>query len=748
MLLVDEGCTVPFISRYRKEKTGGLDEVQIRSISEQYESHLEIEKRRAFILETLKKLEKLTPDLEKKVQAAADLNQLEDLYAPYKVKKKSKGTIAKEAGLEPLAKAILTESLSKDELAAKYADTFINKEKGIENYEAALSGAMDIVTEEMAHHTELKEDLRGRYWGSALFVSSKRKNAEEVQDYQKYRDYFEFSCPISDLKEAKGTHRFLAIRRGVTQKILKAEVEYDQEAAINLVKGYFFDGSTGSEEVISDCAKKAIKVYIHSSLELEIKSALKEISDTSAIDVFGVNLKNLLLAPYVGAKTILGIDPGVRTGCKLAIVDKTGKFLVDTVIYPFPPQNNVKESIQILDAIIEQFKVENIAIGNGTYGRETLQLVQKGVEKVKGGSVKATMISESGASIYSASDIARKEFPDKDLTVRGAISIARRFQDPLAELVKIDPKSIGVGQYQHDVNQSKLKKSLGGVVESCVNYVGVDLNTASAPLLSFVSGIGPTLASNIVGHREKIGGFKNRQELLNVSRFSPKVFVQSAGFLRIYGQENPLDGTFIHPESYDKIEGWSKSQGVSLAELVSDQELILKLERDQAFKDEVGEFTHKDIIQSLRAPSQDPRTEFKSVDFRDDVKSIADLKVGEWFQGVVTNITQFGAFVDIGIKENGLVHVSQMADYFVKNALEVFKVGDQVKVRVMEVDMDRKRIALSCKKEEGYVDRSGGARDSKGSRSGGHKPRSNNKRPAAPQTLKNNAFSALKNFKV
>ncbi|EQC48432.1 Tex-like protein N-terminal domain protein [Bacteriovorax sp. BSW11_IV] len=742
-MLLEEDCTVPFITRYRKEKTGGLDEEQIRAIQASYEEYIEREKRRAYILDAITKMEMMTPELEKKIKEAKDINVLEDLYAPFKSKKKTKGQIAAEAGLEPFAQMILTTKNSMQELA-KEAVKFINPEKKINNFDDAIKGACDIIIEMFAHDTEIKEQLRKDYWQSATIKSSMRKDAEQIKEFDKYKDYFEFEQKCSELKDAKAAHRFLAMRRGMTQKILKVDVTYPEEVAISHIRSkYYSDPGLSLIPVIQNCAEKAFKQYIHASLDLEIKSELKKLSDESAIDVFGVNLKNLLLQPYLGPKAVIGLDPGVRTGVKVAVVDNTGKFLVDTVVYPHPPQNNKKESAQIIDAIIEQFKVEYIAIGNGTYGRETLEWVETMVPGVSSGKCKATMISEAGASIYSASEIAKKEFPDKDATVRGAISIARRFQDPLAELVKIDPKSIGVGQYQHDVNQTRLKKSLDAVVESCVNFVGVDLNTASAPLLSFISGIGPSVAENVVKFRDKNGKFKNRAELLKVTRFSPKVFEQAAGFLRIYNGEEPLDGTFIHPERYTLLHTWCEKNGTKLADLLSDKELIMKLEKDSSFKEEVGEFTHADIIKSLRAPSQDPRTEFKTTEFRKDISTIGDLKEGEWYPGIVTNITQFGAFVDIGIKENGLVHISQMSDNYVDNALEVLKVGQEVKAMVLNVDLERKRVALTLKKGQDsreFVPSSSG-QSSKG-------PKNNKQQGQDNGPLKNKAFAALAGFKI
>jgi uncharacterized protein len=745
-LLVTEQSTVPFVARYRKEATGGMDEVQIRAIHESYENYIEREKRREYVLEAIRKMELLTPDLEKKIKAADTLNQLEDLYAPFKAKKKSKGMLAKEAGLEPLAELIMSSPKTKVQLKAEVGEAYNKPEFKITNFEEAYAGAFDIIIEMMAHDPEVKEVLRNDYWRDALIKSTKREKAEtEDKDWLKYKDYFEFSQRAIELKDPKAGHRFLAMRRGMTSKTLKVDVVYPEEAAIGLlIKRFFSKGALGCMPDLEMAAKKAYLNYIHPSLDLEVKSELKRVSDETAISVFGINLKNLLLQPYLGPKSVIGVDPGVRTGCKIVIVDNTGKFLADCVIYPHEPRMQVKESAAILDAIIEQFKVEHIAIGSGTFGRETLTFIQQNVKKVKEGKVNATLISEAGASVYSASDIAREEFPDKDPTVRGSISIARRFQDPLAELVKIDPKSIGVGQYQHDVNQARLKKSLEGVVESCVNFVGVDLNTASAPLLAYVSGIGPALAQNVIKFREQHGGFKNRKEILKVPRFSAKIFEQAAGFLRIYNGEEPLDSTFIHPERYEVLSNWARKNSTQLRDLISNKEIIMKLERDSEFKAEVGEFTFNDIVKSLKAPTQDPRTEFKSFEYRKDISKIGDLKVGEWYPGLVTNITQFGAFVDIGIKENGLLHVSQISDTFVENAMTALKVGQEVKVQVLEVDYERGRISLTAKT---------GQQANRSSQNSGERPRTQSGKPQkelqtpAP-SLKNNAFAGLKNLKL
>ncbi|MAZ48063.1 MAG: RNA-binding transcriptional accessory protein [Halobacteriovoraceae bacterium] len=742
-LLFGEECTIPFIARYRKEVTGNLDEVQIRDIKESYEEYLELEKRKSYILEAIKKLDQLTPELEKKILATDKLNILEDLYAPYKAKKKTKAMIAKENGLAPLADLILS---AKEPISPEKITEFVAKTEGkIKNVKEAMDGACDIIVEQFVHHPETKEELREVYWRQAIFTSSKKKDAEKVKDFEKYRDFFEFSSPLADLKNPKNTHRFMAMRRGMNQKVLKLEVKLEGDFPYQLIeKNHFPKGShLGEYDLLKELAKKAFDSYISTSLDLEMKTELKKVSDEAAIDVFGINLKNLLLQPYLGSKAVLGIDPGIRTGCKVVVIDKTGKYIGDHVIYPFEPRNDVQGSKLVLEKLVEAFEVEYIAIGNGTNGRETLEFVQDHVQAVKDDKIKATLVNESGASIYSASDIARAEFPDKDVTVRGAISIARRFQDPLAELVKIDPKSIGVGQYQHDVNQAKLKKSLDAVVESCVNYVGVDINTASAPLLSFISGIGPSVAGNIVKHRDKNGLFKSRSELEKVTRFSQKIYEQSAGFLRIYNGKNPLDGTFIHPERYGVLENWAKENNTTLEKLVSDTDTISQLERDKNLESQLGPHTFNDIIQSLKAPKQDPRSEFTPTEFRKDVREMKDLVVNEWYNGVVNNITNFGAFVDIGLKESGLLHVSQISETFVENPLDKLTVGQNLKVRVTEVDLERKRISLSCKKEDAANGRFQSTSKGKPTRT------QNSRKPKGKQQeIRNNAFAALANFKV
>ena len=749
-LLFEEECTIPFIARYRKEVTGNLDEVQIRDIQDSYNEYVETEKRREFILDAIKKMEALTPELERQIKAAASLNQLEDIYAPYKSKKKTKAMIAKDLGLEPLSEMILKGDKDIRTLVAEINEKYVGPSAGkLKDVQEAINGACDILMESFAHQLELKEKIRQTFWDAGVLKSSLRKDGDKIDEASKFKDFFEFSEPLSKIKDPKASHRYMAMRRGMNLKILKVDSEIMPEIGYGLIEEQFFAkrDKLANYELLKKCAEKAFTNYIQPSLDLEVKNDLKKVADTAAISVFGINLKNLLLQPYLGSKAVLGIDPGIRSGCKVVIVDNTGKFMGDHVVYPFEPKNDKKGAAAILNKMVEAFKIEYIAIGNGTYGRETLDFVETFVTDVKDGKVKATMISEAGASIYSASDIARAEFPDKDVTVRGAISIARRFQDPLAELVKIDPKSIGVGQYQHDVNQIQLKNNLEAVVESCVNFVGVDLNTASAPLLSYVSGIGPTVALNVVKYRDQNGGFKNRSELLKVTRFSQKVFEQSAGFLRIYNGPHALDGTFIHPERYPVLEEWVTTKKKELKDLLTDESLQNELASDKGLKEKIGDITLTDIVKCLKAPTQDPRTAFKSVEFTKGISDLKDLKIGQWYQGQVTNIAMFGAFVDIGIKENGLLHISEMSDRFVESALDELKVGQELKVRILGIDMDRKRISLTCKADsqtEGVTGTGMGAGPRKGGR---NRPQPQPQMQSGPQ-FKNNAFAGLKNLAV
>lgn len=754
-MLIDEKSTIPFVSRYRKEVTGGLDDVALIEILDSYNDFVAQEDRRTFILEAIKKLEKLTPELEKAVLSANSLNQLEDLYAPYKSKQKTKAQLATEKGLKPLAEILKTTSLNLAEIEKQNSSKFVTAENKLEDFKQAIDGACDIIIEEIANNPEIKDDFRKQYWLDASLKSVVKKGAEKIEDYLKYKDYFDFEQKLSSIKDPKNNFRFLALRRGANEKILGLEVIYDQNSAEKIITFKTFPQieKLGCKDLLKSCISKAYTNYIHRSLETEIKSELKDLGDDSAIQIFGENLKNLLLQPYIGQKAILGIDPGVRTGCKVVAIDKNGNYIFDSVIYPHPPKNDTVGSVKTINLFLEKFEIQFVAIGSGTYGRETLQFLQQNIPSIANNKVKAVLVNEDGASIYSASAIAREEFPDKDVTVRGAISIARRFQDPLAELVKIDPKSIGVGQYQHDVNPVKLKKSLGYVVEACVNHVGVDLNTASYSLLSFVSGIGPGVAKSIVTAREKLGGFKNRKELLKVSRFTEKTFEQSAGFLRIHGGANPLDATFIHPEAYPILEKWCALNKIKLEDLPQNKENIERLAHDKNLKSEIGEYTHGDIVKCLKAATQDPRTEFEPFNYRDDIKEIKDLKIGQIYPGLVTNITQFGAFVDIGIKENALIHISQMSDNFVENPLSILKVGEPVKGRLIEVDIERKRISLSLKSNPEMGVKiskvNAGSQNQNGSRPQNNSNfKGNNQRKDFKSNDDNNPFAALKKLKL
>jgi uncharacterized protein len=745
-LIVTQGSTVPFVARYRKEVTGNLDEVKIRAVVDSYNEFVEIENRRDYIIKAIKKLKALTPELETTLLKARTLEELENLYAPYKAKKKTLATLAREAGLEPLAKEILITPKNSEALKAAFSPT-----ETVKTWEEAFMGAQHIITEMMTHKAEIREALRDLYWQKAALHSEVKKDAAKIKDHLKFKDFFDHTEPVWALNEGKSSHRFLAMMRGAEQKILKVELLFPIEEAIHFYKKNFYENefSLGCLHVIKACAEKSWTVYVHPSLELEINAELKKTADEAAINVFSVNLKNLLLSPYLGAKMAMGIDPGIRTGCKVAIVDQTGKLVLDFVI---SPHTDKETSALLIQRCLDHLKIDHIAIGNGTFGRETLEFLEQTVESVKNGKAKATLVSEAGASIYSASEIAREEFPDKDITVRGAVSIARRFQDPLAELVKIEPKSIGVGQYQHDVNQTKLSKSLTEVVESCVNYVGVDVNTASAPLLAYISGIGPALAKNIVDYRQAKGVFYNRGDLMHIPRFSEKVFEQAAGFLRIYNGSNPLDATFIHPERYKIIQKWADRHDMALAHLIKDKALINQMSSDSKLAQEIGEFTFKDMMKSLSAPTQDPRSEFKSIEFDKNLRSITDVKVGQWYNGVVNNITAFGAFVDIGLKESGLVHVSEMADKFVSNALDVFKIGQEVKVRVLEVDLERHRLSLSCKTDHPPVQYQPREQDKHHERRDRpfqpHDRPGQRQQPRQDEKLTNKPFEILKNLKI
>ncbi|MBL8678744.1 MAG: RNA-binding transcriptional accessory protein [Myxococcales bacterium] len=691
-LLVD-GATVPFIARYRKEATGGLDEVQIRDIETQKAYFTELEQRRASILEEIAKQGKLTDELRAKILACTQKSELEDLYLPFKPKRRTRAMIAKEMGLEPLALRILAQPLDGDPL--EEAKAFVAPDKGVGTAKIALQGARDIVAEAVAERAEVRQFARRLYMESGVLVVEK---APEVNGPTKFETWYDFREPVKNI----ASHRFLAVKRGETENVLRSSIEVDVDTArgeIALVAKR--DAKSPWAQELDQAITDAWKRLIAPSVESEVRVELKLSADKSAVDVFASNLRSLLLAAPLGAKTVIGIDPGQRTGCKTVVIDSTGRILEHTVLFLVQGDDAVARSRRTLAQLIAKYTPMAIAVGNGTHGRETEQFVRDALRESEQKGIFSVLVNEAGASVYSASDVAREEFPDLDLTVRGAISIARRLQDPLAELVKVDPKSIGVGQYQHDVFQPLLAKKLDEVVESCVNLVGVELNTASAPLLAKVAGIGPSLAKRIVGFREANGRFVSRKALTKVTGLGPKTFEQCAGFVRVRDGEHPLDASAVHPERYALVEQMAKDLGVDVAKLVGNDALVAKIDVKKYVQGDVGEPTLKDILAELKKPGRDPRDSFEPPSFRDDVRTMDDLKPGMALEGVVTNVTAFGAFVDIGVHQDGLVHVSQLSDRFVKDPSEVVKAGDKLKVRVIEVDMVRKRISLTARSGEG-----------------------------------------------
>lgn len=682
--LFEEGATLPFISRYRKEATGGLDEVQIGAIKDAWQKQQDVEKRREAILKNIEEQGKLTPELRKQIAGVFSLIELEDIYLPYKQKRKTRATAAIEKGLEPLAQLIFS---GKENDPERKAMSFFNDE--VLNVDDALKGARDIMAEWINENQDARSRVRSLFQRSAIITSKVKKKKEE--DGAKYRDYFEFSEPLSRIP----SHRLLALRRGEEEGFLSVDISPDEEQALEALDRIFVRGSNACKDQLELAVEDSYKRMLKPSIETEFTNLSKEKADVSAIQIFTENLRQLLLASPLGQKNVMAIDPGYRTGCKVVVLDSHGSLIADKVIYPFDKSNEANYS---LTDLIQKYQVEAIAIGNGTAGRETEDFTKKlliSLNKVD--EIGLFMVSEQGASIYSASDVAREEFPDKDVTVRGSVSIGRRLMDPLAELVKIDPKSIGVGQYQHDVDQNSLKNALDTVVESCVNSVGINLNTASKHLLRYVSGLGPALAQNIVEFRAKNGNFKSRQQLLKVPRLGAKAYEQAAGFLRIENGVNPLDNSAVHPESYSIVERMAKDVGATVKDLVQKGELRKQLDPVKYVSDTVGLPTLKDILQELEKPSRDPRTPVKKFEFDSSVRKPEDLKIGMILPGLVTNITAFGAFVDIGVKQDGLVHVSQMADKFIKDPNEVVRLQQVVTVKVTEVDLARKRIALSMK---------------------------------------------------
>jgi len=686
--LLDEGATVPFISRYRKERTGDLDEVQIMNIRDRITQLRELDKRREAILKSIEDQGKMTDELKSKINMAETMSELEDIYLPYKPRRRTKATIAREAGLEPLAELIFDQSSDIDPEAE--AAAYIDVEKGVESIEQALQGARDIMAEWINENADARATLRKLFTDEAI-ISSKLIAGKE-EEGQKYKDYFDWQESFKSIP----SHRLLALRRGEKEMILSVDISPEEGTALFALNNLFVLGSCPASEEVEKAARDSYKRLLKPSLETEARMQSKILADEEAIRVFANNLRELLLSSPLGEKKILAVDPGFRTGCKVVYLDRQGKLIENTTIYPNPPQNDTRNADRIVKALYEKYQFEAVAIGNGTAGRETERYFKALGLPSK---VAIVQVNESGASIYSASDVAREEFPDYDLTVRGAVSIGRRLMDPLAELVKIDPKSIGVGQYQHDVDQNQLKQSLDDTVVSCVNAVGVDLNTASGQLLSYVSGLGPQLAKNIVSFREENGPFKDRKALKKVPRLGDKAFEQSAGFLRIRDSKNPLDASAVHPERYELVEKMAADLGASVKDLMADANLRKRIKLENYITTEVGLPTLKDIISELEKPGRDPRQSFEAFQFEDSINSPEDLRIGMVLPGIITNITNFGVFVDVGVHQDGLVHISQLSDRFVKDPMEVVKVNQKVKVTVMEVDLKRKRIALSMKSD-------------------------------------------------
>lgn len=686
--LLDEGATVPFISRYRKEVTGSLNEVQIAQIRDEIERLRQLEQRRESILKSIDSQNKLTEELKEKILGAETLSKLEDLYLPYKPKRRTRATIAKEKGLEPLAHFILEQ---KNITLINEAEKFIDAEKEVATAEEALQGARDIIAEIMSEDAAVRETMRELFKKTAIIKSRVIKGKEEAGE--KFEDYYEWeeklmTCP---------SHRLLAMRRGEKEDVLMLDITVDNEEARGLIERKMITARNECADQIKEAIEEGFKRLLQPGIEAEMRLMTKHIADEKAIVVFADNLRELLLASPLGEKTILALDPGFRSGCKLVVLNKEGKLLEETVIYPHEPQRKTSEAEMIVLAFAQRHNIEAIAIGNGTASRETEQFIRS--IDVLPKSIPVIVVSEAGASVYSASDVAREEFPNKDVTVRGAISIGRRLADPLAELVKIDPKSIGVGQYQHDVDQTHLKNKLDDVVGSCVNTVGVELNTASKQLLSYVSGIGPTLAQNIVEYRNEKGAFKSRKSLMEVPRMGEKVFEQCAGFLRIRNGVHPLDKSSVHPESYHIVEKMASDLNCTIDDLIENKELRKKIKLADYVTETTGLPTLKDIMAELEKPGRDPRKGFEIFSFDEHVHEIKDLREGMRLPGIVTNVTNFGAFVDIGVHQDGLVHISQLADEFVDDPNKIVKVGQQVWVNVTEVDAKRKRIALTMKGE-------------------------------------------------
>ncbi len=695
-----EGATIPFMARYRKEATGNLDEVVIGNVVEEIKYFSELEKRKETVLKTIEAAGKLTPELKQRIEDCYESTVLEDIYLPFKPKRKTRATQAIEKGLEPLARLIFDQKNCQPETEAA---AFVNE--NVKDTREALQGARDIIAEWISEHEQCRNKVRQLFAEEAVLHSKVLNSKKEEEEAQKYRDYFEFSEPLSRCP----SHRLLAIRRGEKEGFLVMDITIDKERAYEELTRILVTQSNATTPELKKAIEDSLERLLKPSIENEFRLSSKNAADEEAIQVFTENLRQLLLASPLGSKRVLALDPGYRTGCKLVCLDAQGNLIYNTAIYPHPPQNETSKSIAELKYLVDRYDIEAIGVGNGTAGRETEQLV-RGIDFGK--PVSIFQVNESGASIYSASEVAREEFPDQDVTVRGAVSIGRRLLDPLSELVKIDPKSIGVGQYQHDVNQTKLKEALDRVVESAVNFVGVDVNTASRHLLLYVSGLSATLAKNIVEYRAKNGPFRSRAELKNVPLMGPKTFEQCAGFLRIPGAENPLDNSSVHPESYHIVEAMAKDLQASLEELIKRADLRKNVVRKKYVSEKAGEFTIDDIMKELEKPGRDPRAPIEEFRFDDTIKSIEDVKVGMVVPGIITNITNFGCFVDIGVKQDGLVHISQLSNTYVSDPNQVVKLQQKVTVTVTEVDVARKRIGLTMKTNAG----SGAGRSSTESR--------------------------------
>jgi uncharacterized protein len=729
LALLDEGATVPFISRYRKEVTGTLDEVQVAEIRDRAQQLRDLDKRREAILKSLTDMGKLTPELEKQINEAETMVTLEDIYLPYRPKRKTRATAAREKGLQPLADLLLEQR--KVDLQTEAA-TFIDAEKGVNSIEEALAGARDIIAETVSENAEVRTRIRELFVEKGTFQSKVIDGKE--QEGIKYKDYFDWTEPV----KSAPSHRILAMRRGEKEEILWLDIKPAEEEAIAALEDSFVKANNPSVDQVKQAIADGYKRLLKPSMETEVRLLTKKKADEEAIRVFAENARQLLLGAPLGQKRVMAIDPGFRTGCKLVCLDEQGKLLENTAIYPHTGAGQAREAEKTVQHLFEKYNIEAIAIGNGTAGRETELFVRN----LNLPGVAIVMVNESGASIYSASDVAREEFPDKDITVRGAVSIGRRLMDPLAELVKIDPKSIGVGQYQHDVDQNKLQTSLDDTVMSCVNAVGVELNTASKQILAYVSGLGPQLAQNIVEYRDQNGAFKQRSQLKKVPRLGEKAFEQAAGFLRIHHAENPLDSSAVHPERYSLLEQIAKDMKCTVKDLMGDAALRRSIPLQKYTSDTVGLPTLNDIMAELAKPGRDPREQFEAFSFTDGVNAIGDLKVGMKLPGIVTNITNFGAFVDIGVHQDGLVHLSQITNRFIKDPNEVLKVHQKVEVTVTEVDVNRKRIALSMKEN----DKSNPSeRRNEDRRPTGNKPQFNKRPEPAPETDIAIKLAALKN---